>query len=229
MTRPAARIGLVLLIGAAIVVIYLSPLRNHMNREDIRAGVSQLRGLWYGPLVFMALYAIACVFAIPASLFVLAAGLIWGWVLGGTWAMIGGLVGAIASFLAGRFMGEGLLARFGRLGQAVEKRVEHAGFKSLLVLRFIPGIPFALLNYGAGVAGVSLLDFTLATLLGMAPSVYVFAYCADSLFNGTMSEGDAIKRLAIVAVLMISLVLLSTLLKRRVRLPAEPPEPPVLY
>ena len=123
----------------------------------------------------------------------------------------------IVSFLAARFIGEGLLDRFGRVGQVVRRQVDHAGFRSLLVLRFIPGIPFAVLNYGAGVAGVRLSDFVLATLFGMAPSVYVFAYCADSLFNGTLSEGDAVKRLVVVAALMISLVLLSTLIRRRAR------------
>jgi uncharacterized membrane protein YdjX (TVP38/TMEM64 family) len=213
-SRRAAKIGLVLLLGAAVVAIYLSPLRDHLTREDIRAAVSQLRGLWYGPLVFMAIFAIACLFAIPASLFVLSAGLIWGWLIGGTWSLIGGMFGAVASFYAGRFIGEGLLARFGRVGRFVARQVDHAGFHSLLVLRFVPGLPFAALNYGAGVCGVRLLDFILATLLGMAPSVYIFAYCADALFNGTMSEGGAIVRLMIAAVLLISLVMVTKSLTR---------------
>ncbi len=213
MTRRTARIALVVVIATATVAIYLSPLREHLNREDIRAAVGQLRGLWYGPLVFMGLYAVACIFAIPASLFVLSAGLIWGWKIGGTWAMIGGMAGAIGSFLAGRFIGEGLLERFGRVGRAVAQQVDHAGFKSLLVLRFIPGIPFAVLNYGAGVAGVGLLDFILATLLGMAPSVYIFAYCADALYNGTMSQGDALKRVGLAALLLLALVLIPGIAK----------------
>ncbi|HEX6178372.1 MAG TPA: VTT domain-containing protein, partial [Thermoanaerobaculia bacterium] len=168
-------------------------------------------------LVFMAVFAAACVVALPASVFVIAAGLIWGWKLGGTWAMIGGIIGAIASFYAGRFIGEGLLTRFGKVGQLVMRQADHAGFKSLLILRFIPGIPFAALNYGSGVAGVKIGDFVPATMLGMAPSVYVFAYCADALFNGSMREGDAIVRLLVVGALMIAIVLIPSLLKRRVR------------
>jgi uncharacterized membrane protein YdjX (TVP38/TMEM64 family) len=219
--RQMARAVLLLLLAAGVAAIYFSPLREHMNREDIRAFVEHLRGLWYGPVIFVLIFAAACVVAVPASVFVLAAGLIWGWKLGGTYAMAGGLLGALASFFAGRFIGEGLLERFGRVGKLVARQVDHAGFRSLLVLRFIPGIPFAVLNYGAGVAGVRLLDFVLATALGMAPSVYVFAYCADALFNGTMTEGDAVKRLVIVAALMIGLVLIPTLVKRRVRPVAE--------
>ena len=85
----------------------------------------------------------------------------------------------------------------------VAKQVDHAGFKTLLVLRNIPGIPFAALNYGAGVAGVKFRDFIFATILGIAPSKFVFTYCADALFNGSMSEGDAFRRMATVGALVM--------------------------
>ncbi|HUP49445.1 MAG TPA: VTT domain-containing protein [Thermoanaerobaculia bacterium] len=221
-TRRLTRVALLLVLAAAIAAIYLSPLRDHLTREEIRGLVGELRALWYGPIAFMAIFAVACVFALPASIFVLASGLIWGWQLGGTWAMIGGVVGATASFYAGRFIGEGLLDRFGRAGRAVARQVDHAGFKSLLVLRLVPGIPFAALNYGAGVAGVRLGDFLLATVVGMAPSVFVFAWCADALFNGSMREEDAVARVLIVTGLMIAIVLIPGLLKRRLRPVAEP-------
>jgi hypothetical protein len=44
--------------------------------------------------------------------------------------------------------------------------------------------------------------------------MFVFAYCADSLFNGSMTEGDAAIRLVIVLVLMLALTFLPRLLKR---------------
>ncbi|HSP16917.1 MAG TPA: TVP38/TMEM64 family protein [Thermoanaerobaculia bacterium] len=212
--RRALKIALVILIAGIVVGIYFSPLRQHLNRNDIRAAVEQFRGLWYGPLIFIAAYAISCVFALPASVFIVAAGFIWGWKLGGAYALLGGLIGGTASFFVARFVGEGLLTRFGRVGQAVRKQVDHAGFKSLLLLRFVPGLPFAAVNYGAGVAGVKVPDFLAATVIGLIPPNFVFAYCADALFNGTMTEGDAFKRLAIVCALMIALVLIPTLIKR---------------
>jgi uncharacterized membrane protein YdjX (TVP38/TMEM64 family) len=225
MKRRIAKLALLLIIVGAVAAIYFSPLRDHLTRNEIRQAVSYLRGFWYGPLVFIILFALGCVFAVPASLFVVSAGLIWGWVWGGTYSLVGGLLGAVASFLAGRFIGEGLMKRFGRVGQMVERQVDHAGFKSLLILRFIPGIPFAALNYGAGVCSVRLPDFIFATLLGMAPSVYVFAWCADALFNGTMSEGDVVRRLIIVAALMLSITLLPLLVKRKLRPQAPRPGP----
>lgn len=217
------RVAVAVLLLAAVVAIYLSPAREHLTRENVRLFVGHLRGVWYGPVVFIAAFTVACVLALPASLFVLAAGFIWGWALGGVYSVIGGLLGAVASFYVGRFVGEGMLAKFGRVGRAVARQVDHASFRSLVALRFIPGIPFAVLNYGAGVAGVRIRDFIASTLVGVSPPMFVFAYCADALFNGSMSEGDAARRLLIVLVLMLAITLLPVAVKRFTKreVPAE--------
>jgi uncharacterized membrane protein YdjX (TVP38/TMEM64 family) len=213
--RLLLRIAAGALLVAVFVAIWFSPLREHLTRENIRAAVEQIRAVWYAPIVYVLVYALGCVVALPASIFVIAAGFIWGWLLGGIYAMVGGTLGAIVSYFAGRFIGEGLLDRFGRVGQMVRKQVDHAGFKSMLILRNIPGIPFAALNYGAGVAGVRFFpDYFFATVIGIAPSKFVFTYCADALFNGSMSEGDAFKRLAIVCLLVLAMIHLPALIKR---------------
>jgi uncharacterized membrane protein YdjX (TVP38/TMEM64 family) len=212
--RRLVQIAVLVLLAAAVVGLWFSPVREQLTRDNVRSFVEHLRGLWYGPAIFIGAFMLACVFALPASVFVIAAGFIWGWLLGGCYAMIGGTIGAVSSYFLGRFIGEGLLDRFGRVGKLVRAQVDHAGFKSLLILRNIPGIPFAVLNYGAGVAGVRFRDYFFATILGIAPSKFVMTYCADSLFNGSMSEGDAFKRLAIVCALVVAMILLPALVKR---------------
>ena len=215
--RMIFRIAAAVILVAAVAGLWFSPLREQLTRENVRAFVEHLRGLWYGPIVFILAFAAGCVFVLPASVFVIAAGFIFGWVFGAIYSLIGGLLGAVISFYLARFIGEGMLDRFGRVGKMVAKQVDHAGFRSLLVARYIPGIPFAVLNYGAGVAGVRIRDFIAATLLGVIPPMFVFAYCADALFNGTMSEGDVLKRLLIACVLMIAITLLPMLVKRFAR------------
>lgn len=223
--RTKMKVAVALFIAAVVAALWFSPLRDELTRENIRGWVEHLRGLWYGPIVFVLVYATACIFAAPASLFCIAAGFIWGWLLGGTYTILGGLLGAIASFFVARFVGEGLIHRFGRLGQFVAKQADHAGFRSLLVLRFIPGIPFAVLNYGAGVAGVRFRDYVAATFLGILPPTFVFAYCADALFNGTISEGVVVQRMLIAAALMIAITLLPMAVKKLTkRAPALPDE-----
>ena len=212
--RRVLQVAALVVLAAVVVGLYLSPVREQLTRENVRSFVEHLRGLWYGPAIFIGVFTLACVFALPASVFVLAAGFIWGWALGAVYSVIAAMLGAMASFYLGRFIGEGLLEKFGRVGRAIARQVDHASFGSLLALRFIPGIPFAALNYAAGVAGVAVRDFFGSTFLGIIPSMLVFTYCADSLFNGSMSEGDAFKRLVIVCALMLAIVLLPKAVKR---------------
>ncbi|HKR65705.1 MAG TPA: VTT domain-containing protein [Thermoanaerobaculia bacterium] len=212
--RHVFKIAIALIVFGGIAAIWFSPLREQITRQNIQHFVEHLRGLWYGPLAFIAVFAAGCVVALPASVFVVAAGFIWGWAMGGLYSILGGVLGAVASFYVGRFVGEGLLERFGRAGKAVARQVDHAGFRSMLVLRYIPGIPFAVLNYGAGVARVRFVDYFFSTLIGVVPSMFVFAYCADALLNGTMTEKDAFVRLAIVCGLMLTITLLPVAVKR---------------
>jgi uncharacterized membrane protein YdjX (TVP38/TMEM64 family) len=215
--RTTIRIAVALVLAAVFIGLWFSPLREQMTRENVRAFVEHLRGLWYGPIVFILAFAAGCIVAAPASVFCIASGFIFGWVLGGTYAVIGGLLGATASFFVARFVGEGLLDRFGKVGKMVARQVDHAGFRSLLVLRFIPGIPFAVLNYGAGVCGVRFRDYIASTFLGILPPMFVFAYSADALFNGTMSEGDVVRRLLIAFALMLAITVLPMVVRRYVR------------
>jgi uncharacterized membrane protein YdjX (TVP38/TMEM64 family) len=214
-SRRGLKIATLVVLVGGVVALYFSPLRNYFTRESVLHAVEQMRGLWYAPFVLILAYGVGCIFAIPASVFILAAGAIWGWKLGVTYAMCGAMLGASASYFAGRFLGEGVLDHFGKMGQAVTKQVSRNGFMSLLIARLIPGPPFAVWNYAAGIARMNFGEYFLATLLGTLPAHLVFAYCADALFNGTMTQGDAVKRLVIVAGLLISMIAATALLKRR--------------
>lgn len=221
--RNAIKIVVLLLIVAAVAGVFFSPLRHHLNIASARDWVSHtrqsVRGMWYAPLILILAYAAGCVFAIPASIFVIVAGALWGWKLGALYAFLGGLLGAIASYFMGRFLGEGLLHRFGKAGEMVMKQAKHAGFQTMLIVRLIPGPPFAVWNYGAGVAGMKFRDYALATALGILPSHVIFAYSADAIFSGAMTEGEAIRKLAIVGALLIAMVLLASYLKKRGAVP----------
>jgi uncharacterized membrane protein YdjX (TVP38/TMEM64 family) len=213
--RAALKVAMLVLLAAGAVALYFSPMRAYLTRAHIHELIDWLRRLWYGPLVLIAIYAVGCVFALPASIFVVAAGVIWSWKLGAAYAIAGGMLGAVAAYFVGRFLGEGLLDKFGAPGRAVRRQVESAGFTSMLIVRLIPGPPFAVWNYAAGIARMRFRDYFFATLLGAIPGHVVFAYCADSLVNGTMTEGDALKRLVIVCVVLLAFITIPLLIKKR--------------
>lgn len=213
--RNAIKLATLAVLAGGAVALYFSPLRAYLTKAHLNEFIAWLRGLWYGPLVLIALYAIGCVFAIPASVFAIAAGVIWGWKLGAVYAIAGGMLGAVASYFVGGFLGEGLLEKFGSAGRAVRRQVETAGFTSMLIVRLIPGPPFAVWNYAAGIARMRFRDYFWATLIGVIPGHIVFTYCADSLVNGTMTQGDALRRLAIVCALLLALMAIPLIIKKR--------------
>jgi phospholipase D1/2 len=221
--RNAIKLAMLAVLVGGVIALYFSPLRAYLTKSHLNDLIAWLRGLWYGPIVLIALYAVGCVFAIPASVFVLAAGVIWGWKLGSLYAITGGMLGAVASYYVGGFLGEGLLEKFGSAGHAVRRQVENAGFTSMLIVRLIPGPPFAVWNYAAGIARMRFRDYFWATLIGVVPSHIVFTYCADSLVNGTMTQGDALKRLAIVCALMLALIAIPLVIKKRLGAKVLPP------
>jgi uncharacterized membrane protein YdjX (TVP38/TMEM64 family) len=221
--RNAIKLATLAVLAGGVVALYFSPLRAYLTKAHIVDFIAWIRGLWYGPFVLIALYAVGCVFAIPASIFVISAGVIWGWKLGAVYAIAGGMLGAIASYYVGGFLGEGLLEKFGSAGKAVRRQVESAGFTSMLIVRLIPGPPFAVWNYAAGIARMRFRDYFWATLLGVIPSHIVFTYCADSLVNGTMTQGDALKRLAIVCALLLALIAIPIVIKKRLGPKVLPP------
>ena len=130
-------LAVLLVAGAAV---WFSPLRAHLTRDEIRGAVESVRAAWYAPLLLIAMYAVGCVFAVPASLFIIAAGAIWGWMLGGTFAMAGGLLGAAASFFVGRWLGGGLPERHGRARLLLDRHLRGASFRSLLIVRLLPSL-----------------------------------------------------------------------------------------
>ncbi|HEY5611250.1 MAG TPA: TVP38/TMEM64 family protein, partial [Thermoanaerobaculia bacterium] len=220
MNDPQKHFGLKILLLAIImgsaIAVYFSPLRAWLTLEHLRALVGQMRGFWYGPIFFILLYAAGCLFFFPATLFILSGGLIWGWKLGGAYALTGGCLGAIASFSLARYVGGDLLGRLGRVGEGIDRKLESAGFTAMLILRIIPIFPFAVLNYGAGLARIKTRDFFWATLIGTAPAHFVVAYSADALLSGTLTRQQAVERILLVGVLVGVVLVVPLLLRKRV-------------
>lgn len=202
---------------AVVTALYFSPAREYFTFDYARLMIAKLRSIWYGPLILILSYGVGTVFALPATLFVCLAGIIWGPLLGGVYALAGGCLGATLSFLVARFIGGGVLRRFGKRGMRLEKHLETAGFSTILALRLVPGIPFPVLNYAAGVAGVPFRDYFFATLIGSAPAHFVFAYSAHAIAGGTLTGWQAFYRLLIAGALMAALVFIPMMIKRRLR------------
>ena len=61
---------------------------------------------------------------------------------------------------------------------ALREAIGRRGFLAVLYARIVPGVPYSLVNYAAGLAPIRLATFAAATALGAAPRA--FAYTALS-------------------------------------------------
>lgn len=150
-------------------------------------------GAW-GPVAFIAGYAIAPVIFAPAFLLTIAAGAIFGFTRGVIYVMIGATIGATLAFLTGRYLArqfvETLLRREPRL-QVIDRAVEKNGFRLVVLLRMSPAVPFVLLNYALGLSRVKLLDYVAASI-GMLPVVALYVYTGKVAGDlATLASGTA--------------------------------------
>ena len=129
------------------------------------------------PALYAAIYAAATALSVPeGAVLTVAGGLLFGTALGGTMAVIGASVGAVVLFLAARSAFGGLHGGRGErshgadpagISATASATCWRSGWCRLAVLAGQPG--------RGGLAGMRLLPFAAATLLGIIPATFVFA------------------------------------------------------
>ena len=151
-------------------------------------------------LAFIALYIISTIAFIPATILTLGAGVVFGVGLGSLYVFVGATLGAIASFLIGRYLVRDWIGKKITGNEkfvAIDQAVAHSGLKIVLLTRLSPLFPFNLLNYAFGITGVSLQDYAIASV-GMLPAtvlyVYIGSLASDVARIGTDNQStDTIK------------------------------------
>lgn len=171
--RNVARLGLVGLIGLSIALVVTY--REHLAVEALQAQLAQL-GAW-GPLALIALWLVAPVLFVPGAPITLAAGALFGPLLGAVYSLIGATGGATLTFLLARYAGAEWVERRakGRLAQ-LKSGVEAEGWRFVAFVRLVPLFPFNLLNYALGLTRIRLAEYVLATLVCMIPGAAGYAY-----------------------------------------------------
>ena len=215
--RPFLKLAaLILLLGGALVVVRLTPLREYLTLERAVAGLNALRSSTWAPIVFVAGYATATAFALPGSALTIAGGAVFGFWGGALLNTIGANIGANAAFGIARVLGkEGVERIAGSRLQGLQRATTEHGFLGLLILRLVPLVPFNALNFGSGMTALRWRDYTLATLIGIFPGTLVYTFFADALVLGsTQASHDARIRLWIAAGLLVALSLIPVIAKR---------------
>lgn len=139
-------------------------------------------GVW-APAIYLLAYGQPLV-PLPASVMTITGGLAFGPLWGTLAAVAGATTRACGQFLVARLLGrEAVAALLRGRAASLDARLGRNSFLAVLVIRFVPNVPFDVQNYGLGFSRVRFAPFALATLLGILPWSFAFVYLGYSLVD----------------------------------------------
>jgi uncharacterized membrane protein YdjX (TVP38/TMEM64 family) len=185
----ARKIALALLIVLLAGAFYLLELDRHVTVESLKENRERLVALYESHAIlvasaFMLAYFVQTVLYLPGVGVVLslAAGAIFGALMGTVYVVIGSTAGAVIAFLVSRtLLRDWVVRRFDRRVATIDRGVRENGLSYILFLRLFPVFPFLLVNLACGATGVSLRTYTIGTLLGNIPGTFIFCNAGASI------------------------------------------------
>lgn len=199
-TVSRGMLGLLLLIAAGTAFL----LRDRFDGAALQAWVEGAGAA--GPVVFMALYALAAVLFLPGSVLTLAGGALFGPFWGTLWNLTGATAGAALAFLVARHLGADWAAR--RAGPRLARLndgVSGEGWRFIAFVRLVPLFPFNLLNYALGLTRIPFVPYVLATWLFMLPGAFAYTWLGYA-GREALGGGDGTVRNILIALALLASV-----------------------
>ncbi len=149
-----------------------------IDSEGIRQYLKDF-GVW-APIVFIILYTLGTFF-IPATPFMIAAGILFGFKYGLIYTIISGFFSSTIVFYISRKLGkewvENILEhRYLKHLNEYNKRLETGAILDIMILRMTPIMPFNALNVLMGVSRITTRDYIVGTVLGLIPTNVLTVY-----------------------------------------------------
>lgn len=156
-------------------------------RESIRQVAAWLTGGWYGPVLYIVIYALRPLLFFPATLVSILSGFLFGPVWGVVYTVLGSNSSAMLAYGVGRYFGQGVLdvEKSSGLIQKYAQRLRENSFEAVLIMRLI-FLPYDLVHYVAGFLKIDWKAFLLATIIGTIPGTISIVLIGASF--GTMDE-----------------------------------------
>lgn len=163
----------------ALVLVWIAYQQGLLEPTAVRERVAAAG--WWGPVIFIAVYAVLSLLPVPLGLFTVLAGA----VFGGVWGVVVVWVGAMLGSLAGFFLARSTIRPV--IEPLIEKHkgkvwqyLEGTGVFPVLAIRLMPVAPFMAINYVAGATGIPLTSYTIGTALGILPAVALYVQVGAS-------------------------------------------------
>ncbi|WP_309142351.1 VTT domain-containing protein [Bradyrhizobium sp. sGM-13] len=163
------------LAGLALAWQYTS-LRDFADVGFVSSIISQPARSQFAPLFAIAAFVVGGLVVFPVLVLIAATSAALGPWMGFLSASAGVLLSALTLFSIGRVLGQARLQRLlGRRAARIQSGIIGKGVMAVAMIRMVPIAPFSIVNLVAGASKLSLRDFVLGTVLGMAPGIAVMA------------------------------------------------------
>lgn len=149
------------------------------------------------------------IIALPGIAFAIIAGLLFGPWMGSLLCLIASSLGAVMSFLAGRYflqdsLREKIMAHE-QLSKILFIEKPQNDIIVLMITRLVPIFPFNLQNFAYGITNISLRKYTIATVIFTAPGVVLFTLMTAGIIDETVRQ----TALIVSSIILVLLVLLT--------------------
>lgn len=174
---------------------------------------------WFSLMVFIG----ACIVTVVAGLPIIAllgmtGGLLFGVYVGSAALLLGGVLGAIISFVAIKyFVGHYIQDKYKDRLEKFSKNFEKYGARYLVMLHIMMVVPFFIINTFAAVTHVSFFTFLWTTIVGLFPVVVLYSYAGNQL-NHIQSISDIFTWPIILSISAIIMLILFSILKDKLKL-----------
>ncbi len=188
MNKPAKKTFVIVAISVLMVVFFYFDLYAWLTLEQLKAGSIQL-SQWYSdsPLfvlgAFFIIYILVTALSLPgAVVMTLAAGALFGLVIGTALVSFASSIGATLAFLASRYvLRDSVQNKFSKRLAAINKGIEKEGAFYLFTLRLVPIFPFFIINLVMGLTSIKAKTFYWVSQVGMLAGTIVYVNAGTQL------------------------------------------------
>jgi uncharacterized membrane protein YdjX (TVP38/TMEM64 family) len=214
----------ILLLAAVVLIIIISAKLG--IGEKLGALQDWIRSLGVlGPLVFMIIYAVATVAALPGSALSIVAGAIFGPVLGVITVIFAATLGASLAFLVSRYFARNSIEKWlegSEKFRKLDELTERHGDIMVAITRLLPIFPFNLLNYGFGLTKVPFRTYVLWSFVCMLPGTILYVVGSAAIAEAVREGKVPWILVMVVAMILGIIVVLSRQARKKLKEDEEP-------
>ena len=181
---------LLLALGVVVVIVafFAFDLGRYFSLAYLKSSQAQFAALYESQPalvigVYLLVYVAATALSLPgATILTLAAGAVFGLLIGTVIVSFASSIGATLAFLAARFLlRDSVQARFGARLAEIDKGVQKEGAFYLFTLRLVPLVPFFVINLLMGLTRMKVATFYWVSQLGMLAGTVVYVNAGTQL------------------------------------------------